>query len=1043
MRGDNRCSQKSPSLCRTSRYDTHTPLPHAHPLLWMTLALAEPTLSARWLKLDNNKVSFLIKTTTGTLVFAYLPGVFFVSQMSDDVLLQRAIYASLQEVRRPVPRATAPPPMPHHRLPPTSGAYSGGGGRLSLLPPAATSYRVPTTHHAPVPAGRPTAGGGTSSLHVGGRKNTLEREGILPTPAAGGGPPPPRRSSTSTATTSTSRLGPRRPGGAQVDDDAAREDASVRAADDVTVDHHDGPSYSGGHEQTTIHARGGAAANIVPSLRSHLLLTPRETQPSAAAPPSTMGGAPLSALVPCTTIPSATVALPPGGWELLPYSAGRILPLGRGGPATGSTTPWLFDPAGFGAQPAVSPPLDKITQRTSPLTFLYSTWVGCSKAIVNDDPRPRIDATVPESVSALLSPTDTRGSAAVVGFISNTATGGMLMVGACLRFYDPQSDRRGETDSANTGAQASVTAGAWLLDASQPGTFTHLATDGGEKESTLSLGVPLPPPRVAGGPLSPPLPMVHLTVTYDEEGGTTGISGIAVTAAIAGGRSCDGPPAPATDARERLHPVVVLRHRVPSIPSSIAPSTSTTTSQEEGATRGRGVHNPLRAALVVSRGRITVAALSSPATAASGDSAATGLTVGVSGTMATSSVTGAPPSPPPPPAAAARGALSQPSPSTEASALPPTKGGRKGGQTSGQRSNAAVAVAPRRTAGTATSKGDPALVAVIESTLLEGIPNVQWDDVAALDEAKRVLHEAAVLPLLVPHLFTGLRRPWKGVLLYGPPGTGKTMLAKAVAKCSERTFFNVSASSLLSRFYGESEKLVKTLFQVARERAPSVIFIDEIDALMGQRGGGGGGGSTEHEVSRRVKTELLQLMDGIGTPNDDDDEEDEDLRDGGGGKAPGKPGRRPKDVLVLAATNRPWDIDDAMRRRLEKRIYVPLPDAEGRRQLLAMLAQRIADHGGVDVSPEQWRDIAARTEGYSGADLTSLMREASMSPMRRATEGLVNIADLQRALAVCEANEGLKVVAKDIFDALTRVRPSVAPHEIARFPAWEREHASV
>lgn len=188
---------------------------------------------------------------------------------------------------------------------------------------------------------------------------------------------------------------------------------------------------------------------------------------------------------------------------------------------------------------------------------------------------------------------------------------------------------------------------------------------------------------------------------------------------------------------------------------------------------------------------------------------------------------------------------------------------------------------------------DGGLIESLEMEVVDKKPCVSFDDIADLDNAKNILQEAVLLPILMPDFFTGLRRPWKGVLLYGPPGTGKTMLAKALATLGKTVFFNVSASTFANKYRGESEKLVRLLFEMAKFYAPTVIFIDEVDSIGSKRGDG------ENEASRRVKTELLVQMDGVnGSSNKDDN----------------------KIVMVLGATNRPWDLDDALRRRFEKRI---------------------------------------------------------------------------------------------------------------------------
>lgn len=191
---------------------------------------------------------------------------------------------------------------------------------------------------------------------------------------------------------------------------------------------------------------------------------------------------------------------------------------------------------------------------------------------------------------------------------------------------------------------------------------------------------------------------------------------------------------------------------------------------------------------------------------------------------------------------------------------------------------------------------------------------VHWDDVAGLEIAKKALKEAVVYPFLRPDLFMGLREPARGMLLFGPPGTGKTMLARAVATESRSTFFSISASSLTSKYLGESEKLVRALFSLAKALAPSIIFVDEIDSLLSSRSGSG-----EHEATRRIKTEFLIQW--------------SDLQRAAAGREQSEKEKERGDasrVLVLAATNLPWAIDEAARRRFVRRQYIPLPEDETR-----------------------------------------------------------------------------------------------------------------
>jgi SpoVK/Ycf46/Vps4 family AAA+-type ATPase len=209
---------------------------------------------------------------------------------------------------------------------------------------------------------------------------------------------------------------------------------------------------------------------------------------------------------------------------------------------------------------------------------------------------------------------------------------------------------------------------------------------------------------------------------------------------------------------------------------------------------------------------------------------------------------------------------------------------------------------------------------ILNDIVIKG-DEVHWDDIAGLDIAKSALKETVVYPFLRPDLFMGLREPARGMLLFGPPGTGKTMLARAVATESHSTFFAISASSLTSKFLGESEKLVRALFALAKMLAPSIIFVDEIDSLLSSRSGSG-----EHEATRRIKTEFLIQWSDLAKAAAGREQTDKDKERGDASR-----------VLVLAATNLPWAIDEAARRRFVRRQYIPLPEDEVRKKQLTTL----------------------------------------------------------------------------------------------------------
>ncbi|KAF5356273.1 hypothetical protein D9756_004362 [Leucocoprinus leucothites] len=321
------------------------------------------------------------------------------------------------------------------------------------------------------------------------------------------------------------------------------------------------------------------------------------------------------------------------------------------------------------------------------------------------------------------------------------------------------------------------------------------------------------------------------------------------------------------------------------------------------------------------------------------------------------------------------------------------------------------------------------LRAGLTGAILAEKPNIKWDDVAGLEGAKASLKEAVILPIKFPHLFTGKRTPWKGILLYGPPGTGKSYLAKAVATEAKSTFFSVSSSDLVSKWQGDSERLVKNLFELARESKPAIIFIDEIDSLAGTRN------ESESEGSRRIKTEFLVQMNGVG--HDD------------------------TGVLVLGATNIPWQLDNAIKRRFEKRIYIPLPGPDARRRMFEI-------HIGntpCQLEPKDYRTLADRTDGYSGSDISIVVRDALMQPVRKVINAThfrqVEVEDpesggfktkwtpcspgAQGAKEITWTDIGsdelleptLKVA--DFLKSLDSTKPTVTEADIKRHDDWTRE----
>ncbi|RLM98967.1 fidgetin-like protein 1 [Panicum miliaceum] len=332
---------------------------------------------------------------------------------------------------------------------------------------------------------------------------------------------------------------------------------------------------------------------------------------------------------------------------------------------------------------------------------------------------------------------------------------------------------------------------------------------------------------------------------------------------------------------------------------------------------------------------------------------------------------------------------------------------------------------------------EPRLIEHVSNEIMDRDPNVRWNDIAGLEHAKKCVTEMVIWPLLRPDIFRGCRSPGRGLLLFGPPGTGKTMIGKAIAGEAKATFFYISASSLTSKWVsmgnrrllskvhgmskvwwdfvpkniGEGEKLVRALFGVASCRQPAVIFVDEIDSLLSQRKSDG-----EHESSRRLKTQFLIEMEGFDSGNEQ--------------------------ILLIGATNRPQELDEAARRRLTKRLYIPLPSSEillhhGCEEARAWIIRNLLEKDGLFMlSEEETSEICKLTEGYSGSDMKNLVKDASMGPLREALQRGVEITKLSK-------EDMRPVMLKDFENAMQEVRPSVSSSELGTYEEWNKQFGSL
>ena len=279
------------------------------------------------------------------------------------------------------------------------------------------------------------------------------------------------------------------------------------------------------------------------------------------------------------------------------------------------------------------------------------------------------------------------------------------------------------------------------------------------------------------------------------------------------------------------------------------------------------------------------------------------------------------------------------------------------------------------------------------------VPDVTWDEVGGLETTKERLRETIQWPLEYPEVFDQLdMAAAKGVLMYGPPGTGKTLLAKAVANESESNFISIKGPELLNKFVGESEKGVREVFSKARENAPTIVFFDEIDSIATERGGG----TTDSGVGERVVSQLLTELDGL-----------EAL----------------EDVVVIATTNRPDVIDSALLRpgRLDRHVHVPVPDEDARRKILDVHTEHKPLADDVDLAA-----IARRTDGYVGADLEAVAREASMSASREFI-GSVTREEVRESVG------NVRVTMAHFEQALEEVNPSVTPETRERYDEIEQQ----
>ncbi|CAG5087793.1 Oidioi.mRNA.OKI2018_I69.PAR.g11636.t1.cds [Oikopleura dioica] len=292
---------------------------------------------------------------------------------------------------------------------------------------------------------------------------------------------------------------------------------------------------------------------------------------------------------------------------------------------------------------------------------------------------------------------------------------------------------------------------------------------------------------------------------------------------------------------------------------------------------------------------------------------------------------------------------------------------------------------------------DNAMIERILDEVMESTSGIRFEDVIGHQQAKSTLKEMLILPAMRPDLFTGIRAPPKGLLLYGPPGNGKTLLAKALAaEMPDAKFFNISASSLTSKWVGDGEKMVRALFTVAREMQPCIIFMDEVDSLLSSRS------SNEGDAVKRLKTEFLVQFDGAGTNKEDK-------------------------VTIVAATNLPQELDEAVLRRFPKRIMLPPPDDLARQQLISHSLKEVKHK----LSETEIARLGQITEGYSGSDLTQLVKEAALAPIRELSVDQVNKIKSFRPITFSDFTQAAKII-----------RPSTSVELLKNLDEWTNKYGA-